>query len=373
MGITDYKTAKDRRDFIKKKLNTNLSDIKKAFIDNEKHVHCENLLGGISIPLGVAGPIDIKGNHAKGKYFIPLATTEGALVASVQRGTKAISLSKGCQVCALRVGITRGPVFFIKSLNQKHRFIKWLESNRAMLAKKAESSSNHLKVIKIENTSCGNYIYLRIYYDTSDAMGMNMATIATQEIINTIEKKAKIKCISIAGNYDIDKKPAWLNVINKRGFSVEAEAVIKKDIVKKVLKTTAKDVYNVWISKCMIGSAISGSLGFNAHYANICAALFVATGQDIAHVVEGSLGITTVNILDNNDLYISVSLPSVLLGIIGGGTKLKTQREALSIIKVKSSIELAEVLAGAVLAGELSLLASLAEGSLARVHEKLGR
>jgi hydroxymethylglutaryl-CoA reductase (NADPH) len=204
-------------------------------------------------------------------------------------------------------------------------------------------------------------------------MGMNMATIATDKIAELIEEEVGVKCISVAGNFDIDKKPAWINFINNRGFKVWAEVIVSKQTVKSVLKTTPEGIFEVWLAKCMLGSAMSGSLGFNAHYANIVAAFFAATGQDIAHTVEGSMGITTAKVLKNGDLYFSVYLPAVMLGTVGGGTNLATQKEAISITGAKKSAELAEVLGGAVLAGELSLLSSLEEGSLAKAHQKLGR
>ena len=202
---------------------------------------------------------------------------------------------------------------------------------------------------------------------------MNMITIATDSINRLIETKTKIKCLSVSGNFCIDKKPAWLNFISGRGKRVWAEVILKKEVVKEVLKTTPESFFEVWLAKCMIGSAMSGSLGFNAHFANIVAAFFASTGQDLAHVVEGSMGVTTAKILDNGDLYVSVYLPSVMLGIVGGGTKLKIKQEALSIIGAKTSEELAEVFIAAVLAGEISLLSSLEEGTLAKAHEKLGR
>jgi hydroxymethylglutaryl-CoA reductase (NADPH) len=202
---------------------------------------------------------------------------------------------------------------------------------------------------------------------------MNMATIATQKITEMIEQETGIACLTVAGNYDIDKKPAWLNIINCRGKEAWSEAVIPAETVQSVLKTTSQKIFDVWLAKCMLGSAMSGSMGFNCHFANVVAALFLATGQDAAHVVEGSAGITTTKVLDNGDLYISVFLPAVMVGTIGGGNKLKTQTAARSIMNITSAIQLAEVTAGTVLAGELSLLASLSAQSLATSHQKLGR
>jgi len=241
------------------------------------------------------------------------------------------------------------------------------------LALETETTSHHIKLIDLEVKKTGMYLFLRFYFDTDRAMGMNMATIATQHLIEVITKKTKSDIISVAGNYDVDKKPSWLNIIRGRGFVVHAEAIVSKKTVEAILKTTGKKIYEVWKAKCMIGSALSGSMGFNAHHANVVAAFYAATGQDIAHTVEGSVGMTIVDILEDESLYISVNLPDIMVGTIGGGTGLSTQKEALSFIKTDSPYGLAEALGAGVLAGELSLLASLSAGTLASAHKALGR
>jgi len=374
MSLKDFKTTKERREFLEKELRVRLENISKAHVDDEKTIHCENLIGTTSLPLGVAGPITVKNEELRIKnYYLPLATTEGALVASVSRGCKAINLSGGATSFVENVGVTRGPVFETSGLGESMEFKKWLEDNFKLLKVEAEKTSSHLKLKKLEASIVGNYVYVRFYFDTGEAMGMNMVTIATDEMSRFIEKNTKVKCLSVSGNFCVDKKSAWSNFILGRGKKVWADVTLKKEVVKEVLKTTSEKFFEVWLAKCIIGSAISGSLGFNAHFANIVAAFFAATGQDLAHVVEGSMGVTTSKVLKNGDLYVSVYLPAVMIGTVGGGTKLKIKQEALSIIGTKSSVKLTEVLGGAVLAGEISLLASLAEGSLSRTHEKLGR
>ena len=371
--LSEFKNYKDRQEYLEKLMNISLKNIGNSFIDEEKNVHCENLIGAITLPLGAAGPMKLKGEYINGEFYIPLATTEGALVASVNRGSKAIRESGGANVFAYRIGTTRGPVFDVESIAGNRKLFKWLHKNEEKVAETAESTSNHLKYKKMMIKSVGRYVFVRFYYDTANAMGMNMATFATEKIVRLIEKETGLKCLSVAGNFDIDKKPAWLNFIDNRGFKVWAEIVLKKDVLKNTLKVDAEHVFDVWLSKCMIGSAMSGSLGFNAHFANIIAAVYLATGQDAAHVVEGSMGITTTKVLPNGDLYASIYLPAVLAGIVGGGTGLKTQNEALKLTGVKSSEEFVEILSGAVLAGEISLLASETEGTLGKAHRQLGR
>ena len=234
-------------------------------------------------------------------------------------------------------------------------------------------TSIFVKLLKIDCSLVGRNLFLRFYYDTSDAMGMNMATIATEQAVKLIEQKTAAECISLAGNFDIDKKPAWLNFIEGRGKKVWAEIVLNKKIVKEVLKTTPQKLAEVVYRKNHLGSIMSGSLGYNAHFANIIAAIFIATGQDPAHVVEGSLGITTAEVLGNEDLYFSVYLPSLVVGTVGGGTHLPTQKEAFGIMKISDVLEYCQIVGATTLAGELSLIASLSEGSLASAHKKLGR
>lgn len=373
MDLRSFKTATERNESLEKELDISLEKIRNTIQDTEEHIHCENLIGAISLPLGVAGPIQVNGTHISGNFYIPLATTEGALVASVSRGCKAISNCGGAMVHTEHIGTTRGSLFEVVNIQEGASFRKWIEENESILATKAESTSSHLKLLKIESTQNGKNIYVRFYYDTQEAMGMNMVTIATDAICRFIEKEKGIRCVAVAGNYDIDKKPAWLNVISGRGRKGWAETIITKKIASEILKTTPEAIAEIVLKKCWAGSMMAGSLGFNAHFANITAAFFAATGQDLAHVVEGSIGITSAEVLENGDLYFSVYMPDIMLGTVGGGTKLVTQTEARSILHIQKAEELAEVFVSAILAGELSLIASIAANTLASAHQKLGR
>lgn len=372
MKLSDCKTMKERALYLQTKSPISLKYVQKSTVDTDEFVHCENRIGSISIPLGVSGPFNIKGEHAKGEYYVPLATTEGALVASVNRGAKAC-FENGIITSVERVGVTRGPVLKAKTIGGAKKIELWIGEHIDELAKKTGETSSHIKLMDLVVKKVGLYIFIRFAFDTDKAMGMNMATITSQHLIEYISAKTDCSIIAVAGNFDNDKKPAWINSIMGRGFVVQAEAIISRDTLKNVLKTDAKKLFEVWKAKCLIGSALSGSIGFNAHHANIVAAFYAATGQDLAHVVEGSLGMTITDILDDESLYMSVNLPCIIVGTIGGGTKLKTQTEARSIMKTDSPHVLAEVLGGAILAGELSLLASLSEGTLAKSHKKLGR
>ena len=382
MDLRGYSTVDKRRKALENNLKISLSHIAKYSLNQEiaSARNCENMIGVTQVPLGVAGPLKVQSSKFKVQsYYIPLATTEGALVASVNRGCKVITLSGGTITACYRVGATRGPVFYTGNLRNEQKLYRWVKENEGKIKKAAESTSEHLTFKKLTFRGLANYAFIRFVFDTQDAMGMNMATIATEKIVELIEKETGIACIALSGNFDIDKKPAWINFIENRGYKVWAEATIKKAIVEDILKTSPEKIYDIWLSKNMLGSAMSGSLGFNAHFANVIAAVFLATGQDIAHVVEGSMGITTAKITERKDLYFSIYVPALMVGTVGGGTGLETQKEALSILGIaggsngKNAQKFAEIIGGGILAGELSLLASLAEGSLSSAHQRLGR
>lgn len=372
MKLNRESSAPDRAQSLENHLHVKIPRIKALSFAGEP-VHCENLVGATTIPLGVAGPLLINGNALKGGHFIPLATTEGALVASVSRGCKAVSAAGGVSVHTENSGITRGPVFAVAGIREGAKLRQWLDEHFAELAGTAGETSPHLALMKLETKQAGLNVFVRFHFETGEAMGMNMATIASAALARKIEEDTGARCISVSGNYCIDKKPAFLNFIDGRGRQAWAEAVITRDTVRETLKTTPEKIAEVWLAKCMTGSALAGSLGFNAHYANIVAAIFAATGQDLAHVVEGSLGMTTAKVLEGGSLYFSVYLPALIVGTVGGGTKLEIKKEALSIAQVSNSEGLAEAAAAAVLAGELSLIASLAENTLATAHRALGR
>ena len=392
MKLREFTSATKRRQALEKELQMSLMHTGKHLIDETAvaNRNCENMIGATQVPLRVAGPLQVQSSKFKVQsYYLPLATTEGALVASVNRGCKAIADSGGCTVDSYSVGATRGPVFRVENLVQSNQLNTFLEERFAELQNIALSTSSHLTLKKFMTRGVGKYRYVRFVFDTQDAMGMNMATIATQKLVAFIETNTQAKCLSVAGNYDVDKKPSWLNLIEGRGIKVWAEVVIPESVVKAVLKVTPQIFYEAWLAKCMYGSILSGSLGFNAQFANIVAAVFLATGQDLGHVGEGSLGVTTTEVISSqftvgsgqkkNDLYVSVYLPDLMVGTVGGGTGLPTQQEALNLLGVaggdrgSNSKRLAEIIAAAVLAGEISLLASEAEGTLAKAHQKLGR
>ncbi len=356
----------------------------------------ENMLGTAQIPLGVAGPVSIRGGAIEGERYLPLATTEGALLASVNRGCSVLSQAGGATARVVKSGMTRAPVFRVADVAAAHALVEWVRDHEDDLRTAAESTTSHGELLDVTPYVVGNSVYLRFRYDTKDAMGMNMATIATGEACELIEAETTASLVALSGNLCADKKPAAINAIEGRGRSVTADVTIPREVVEQRLHTTPEAIAEANTRKNLLGSAKAGSLGFNAHVANVVAAMFLATGQDAAQVVEGSNAITTAAVRrdrggaadgeaaedsDVGDLYVSVSLASLEVGTVGGGTALPTQAEGLDVLGVRGGGDppgsnadaLAECIAVGALAGELSLLSALASRHLSSAHEDLGR
>jgi len=340
----------------------------------------ENMVGAVQIPLGVAGPVRLRGAALDGERYLPLATTEGALLASVNRGCSVLNHAGGAAARVTKSGMTRAPVFRVDDVVEAEALVSWVRENEDALVEAAEGTTSHGELLDVTPYVVGNSVYLRFRYDTKDAMGMNMATIATQAAAETIEAETAASLVALSGNLCSDKKPAAVNAVEGRGRSVTADATIPREVVEEHLHTTPEAVAEVNTRKNLVGSAKAASLGFNAHVANVVAATFLATGQDAAQVVEGANAITTMEVEDG-DLYASVSLASLEVGTVGGGTKLPTQTEGLEVLGVagggdppgSNADALAEAVATGALAGELSLLSALASRHLSSAHENLGR
>lgn len=383
---TDKRTATEvRRKALEKKLGVKLEHIGHYSIDPEQVIgrNIENMVGVVQIPMGVAGPLKINGEYAKGEFYIPLATTEGALVASVNRGCSALAEAGGVKTTLIDDKMTRAPLLKCPDARRAREVAEWVRTNIDYLQEKAVSKvTRHGKLRDVKPFIVGNNLYLRFEFTTGDAMGMNMVTIASEEIMNVIEEYfPDVKYLALSGNLCVDKKPNAMNFINGRGKTIIAEAIIPREIVERKLKTTPGLIAEVNYRKNLVGSAQAGSYGFNAHFGNIVGAIFLATGQDEAQITEGSHGITLAEVTPEGDLYISITMPSLEIGTVGGGTRVPTQREALSIMGVAGGGEpagtnakkFAEIVAGAILAGELSLLAAIAAKHLAKAHKELGR
>jgi hydroxymethylglutaryl-CoA reductase (NADPH) len=373
-----------RRLFLEEIRGVSLSSIGSTIIDFEDVVgrNIENPIGAVQIPLGVVGPLRIVGEHASGDFYVPLATSEGALVASISRGAKAITTSGGAFAVVYRDGMTRAPLFRTPSARRAVDLVRWVMDSYEAIKREAESTTRYGKLVSIEPYVAGNNVWLRFRFTTGDAMGMNMVTIAVDRASKYIvENFEDVELVALSGNMCTDKKPAYINAILGRGKSVVAEAIIRRDVVEDVLKASVDDMVDVNNRKNLLGTSLAGGIGLNAHVANVIAAIFIATGQDAAQVVESSIAYTWMEKTRDGDLYASVTLPSLEVGTVGGGTWLPTQREALSLLGVfgpgdppgVNAIKFAEIVASTALAGEINLVAALASDQLAKAHERLGR
>jgi hydroxymethylglutaryl-CoA reductase (NADPH) len=378
----DHETAAAaRRELLQAETDADLDTVGEYAFDAEAaEPNIENMIGGAQVPMGVVGPVPVEGEAADDDHYLPLATSEGALVASVNRGCSAISAAGGATARVLKNGMTRAPVFSVEDVGEAAEVAAWTRENVDALAEAAESTTSHGELTDVTPYVVGDSVFLRFVYDTKDAMGMNMATIATQEAAELVEAETPASLVALSGNLCTDKKPAAINAVEGRGRTVAADVLIPHEQVEDRLKTTADAIAEANTRKNLVGSAKAGSLGFNAHAANVIAASFLALGQDIAQVVEGSNAITTVEAREEG-LYASVTIASLEVGTVGGGTNLPTQAEALDVVGVRGGGDpagsnadaLAEVIATAALAGELSLLGALASSHLSSAHEELGR
>ena len=368
--------VEDRRKAAEEFTGASLETVSKYGFDPQTaSKNIENMIGTTQIPLGYAGPVRISGEYADGEFLVPLATTEGALVASISRGMSVINSGGGARTMVCADAMTRAPVLRVEGIEHSKRVIDWIDSNKAAIDEAVAETTSHGRLVRIDKYPDGRSLYLRFAFETGDAMGMNMATIASESVCRLIERETGAVMVSVSGNMCSDKKPAAINMINGRGKTVVAEALIPKDVVEQRLHTTSAAVQETNYRKNLMGSSLAGTLGANAHAANMVAALYIATGQDPAQVVGGSMSVTSCEDV-GGDLYISVRMPTVEVGTVGGGTRLPCQREALSMIGCLGegkARKLAEIVAVTVLAGELSTLAAQAAGQLGSAHAALGR
>lgn len=337
----------------------------------------ENLIGTVKIPLGLAGPLRVRGLHAEGDYLVPLATHEAALVASYHRGALAIGAAGGCVAAVLNEGVSRSPGFAFESLVDAGRFAVWIIENQEEFKRIAERETRHGKLIDIRLTIEASNVYLCFEYSTGDASGQNMVTLATEAVCAHIVANTPVapRHWFLEANLSGDKKASLLSFLSVRGKKVAAEVRLSAETLRAKLGTSARSMENYWRMSAM-GGVLSGTIGVQGHYANGLAALYIACGQDAACVSESAVGTTRFEAREDGSLYAGVTLPNLIVGTVGGGTGLPSQNACLQIMGLAGDNHanaLAEVCAGLCLAGELSIIAALAEGSFARAHRVLAR
>ncbi|HME08783.1 MAG TPA: hydroxymethylglutaryl-CoA reductase [Bryobacteraceae bacterium] len=372
-----HKIAADRREFIKEHTGANLSHVAQYSFDPAMvSGNIENFAGVAQVPIGLAGPLHIRGEYAQGDFYVPLATSEGTLVASYNRGMKLLTECGGVKTTIVEEFMQRAPVFICADATEAREFGHWVVANFETIKQQAEATTRIGKLVNIGQYQVGPLRYLRFNYTTGDAAGQNMTGKATWAGCEWIKSAfpGEVKYI-LSGGVDTDKKHSHLNTLLTRGRRVVAEAVIRKDLLKAQMGVDTRELFfSRQISQA--GAFLAGSANNGAHAANGLAALFIATGQDAANVAESHAGINYSQLLENGDYYWSMTLPALIVATYGGGTGLATQKQCLEMLDcygAGKANKFAEICAATVLAGEISLGCAVLHGDWVTSHERLGR
>ncbi len=367
-----------RREFIRDATGADLGPLATYALEGCRvRGNIENFVGAAQVPIGVAGPLVVDGEFARGSFYVPLATTEGALVASYGRGMRALAECGGARTTVVERSMQRAPVFELGSAREAREFGGWITEHLDEIRAEAEATTRRGKLLRIEQFQVGPLRYLRFCYDTGDAAGQNLATKATLFACEWIMKtwRARGARYLLSSNIDTDKKHSRINTLLGRGRRVVAEAVFRRDVLQELFGTDASTLaWARWIHTA--GSFFAGSASNGAHAANALAARFIATGQDVANVAESHATINHAHPLEGGDYYMSVTLPSLIVATYGGGTGLPTQRRCLEMMDCYGegrADKFAEICAATVLAGEVSLAAAIPTGDWVSAHERLGR
>ncbi len=375
----DYTTsmAERRRAFARERTGAALEHVGRFSLDPATLPgNIENFLGAAQVPIGLAGPLRLHGEHAQGDFYVPLATTEGTLVASYNRGMRLLAECGGVKATVVEQAMQRAPAFLFDDARAARDFGHWVDAHFASIKAAAEATTRIGRLVRIDHYAVGPMLHLRFNYTTGDAAGQNMtgkATLAACEWI-AAQHPGGAKFL-LSGNMDTDKKHSRLNMLATRGRRVVAEAVLQREALARVMGVDTAEAFAMrQVSN--VGAFLAGSSNNGSHAANGLAALFIACGQDVANVAESHAAVTYTQLLANGDYYWSITLPSLIVGTYGGGTGLATQRECLELLGCYGSggaDRFAEICAGVVLAGEISLASAVIHGDWVSSHDRLGR
>ncbi len=335
----------------------------------------ENPIGAVQMPLGVAGPLRVHGEAANGIFYVPLATTEGALVRSYERGMVALTQAGGATARIYEDENRVTPVFFLPSIDSAHAFATGLDAILADVRREAESTTRHGRLLRLDTHPVGREVLVSFHYNTGDAQGMNMIVKATDHACRWIVANTPATGYQIFSGYNSEKRASGALLAGGKGKRVTAGARLPARVVRAYLHASPEDMVTVW-HRTVVGHLQAGAIGYNGHYANGLAAIFIACGQDVANVANSAVGITNFEVTGDGDLYASVTLPSLTVATVGGGTRLGTSRECLDLLGCADSgkaRKLAEIVAASLLAGELSMGAAIVSGEFVRAHEQYGR
>jgi len=375
----DEESVAERQRFVEEELGAGIDRVKRdTYPSDAVEGNIENYIGTTKVPIGLAGPLLIHGDHAQGNFYVPLATTEGSLVASYNRGMRVIRESGGCRAKVFEDHMQRAPMFRFVSLAEAERFTTWLGDNRRVLEESASKTTAHGKLTDVDVFNLGRNVYVRFGFHTGDAAGQNMVNLATYQICKDIRESygswEAVESFNLSSKFCTDKKYSQVNVLKSRGKKVTAEVEIPESVLEELLRTTAATVSEHYLNG-NLSAMYAGCVSNGLHAANGIAALFIACGNDPANVAESHGDLLDVRAIDDG-LYFGVTLPSLIVGTVGGGTNLPTQSECLGILGCKGAgkaLKFAEITAAAVLAGEISLMGAIASEEWAGAHEALGR
>jgi hydroxymethylglutaryl-CoA reductase (NADPH) len=336
----------------------------------------ENFVGVAQVPIGLAGPLRVNGEYADGDFYVPLATTEGTLVASYSRGMRLISECGGAMTTVVEQFMQRAPAFVFANAREAREFGEWVDEHVSDIATAAESTTSVGKLTHIQQWAVARSLYLRFNYTTGDAAGQNMVGKATLAACEWIQANYDVPFFYVlSGAMDTDKKHSHLNMLHTRGKRVIAEAVFPTEALERIMGVDAASVAKAR-QVANVGSLLAAAAYNGPHSANGIASLFLATGQDEANVVESHGGFLATELLEDGSLYMSVTLPSLIVATYGGGTGLPTQRECLELLGcygTGKANKLAEIVAATVLAGDISLACAVVAGDWVRSHDQMGR
>jgi hydroxymethylglutaryl-CoA reductase (NADPH) len=369
--------ARQRAEFLRERSSAALEHVQAySFDPGLLPGNIENFIGVAQVPIGIAGPLRINGEHARGDFFVPMATTEGTLVASYNRGMRVLAESGGVTTTVVKRSMQRAPVFMFETAREARDFGEWLTRNHDGVRGAAESTTRIGRLVEIEQYALANMLYLRFNYTTGDAAGQNMTGKATRAACEWIREThpARPKYM-LSGSIDTDKKHSAINTLRTRGRRVVAEAVLSREVLERLMRVDTRTLFRArQVSNA--GALLAGTAYNGPHAANAIAAIFIATGQDAANVAESHAGITYAQLLDNGDYYWSVTLTSLIVASYGGGTGLPTQRECLEVLGcygAGKADKLAEIVAAVVLAGDVSLGSAVLADEWVTSHERMGR
>ncbi len=337
----------------------------------------EAFAGVAQVPLGFAGPLLVNGEHAQGEFYVPMATSEGTLVASYSRGMRLTREAGGVITTVIDDSMQRAPIFVFENARHARDFGQWVEANFAAIKAAAEETTRAGRLLKIEQYSMGKMRWLRFCFSTGDAAGQNMVSKATRHACLWIlgQQPAGLEHFSLAANFDTDKKHSQVNALHTRGKRVVAEVTLPAALLRDVMHTSGEALFRQRQLSNM-GALMAGSVNNGAHFANGITAMFIACGQDVANVAESSAGFVHGELKPNGDYYFSVTIPALIVATYGGGTGLPTQRECLEVMGCYGEGKvgkLAEIVAATVLCGELSLSSAIVSDQWVSSHDRLGR